>query len=172
MRRRLRKYSRQYSDGLIHLNKIRQSIQSWIGHAKHADTYALRSRILQSVAFQRAEADRNKKPPHPVVGASFEGFAMENILASAGDYESSFYRTGAGAEIDLVLRRGRRLVAFELKSSTVPRVTQGFWNALEDISPDEAYVVAPVKEIYPIKRGVLVTPLHDAIDKLDNDRQP
>jgi len=74
------------------------------------------------------------------------------------------------AEIDLVLRRGRRVVAFELKSSTVPKVTKGFWNALEDISPDEAYVVAPVKKIYPIKRGILVIPLHDAIAKLDTDQ--
>jgi predicted AAA+ superfamily ATPase len=106
---------------------------------------------------------------HPVLGASFEGFAMENILASARNYEPSFYRTGAGAEIDLVLRRGRRALAFELKSSTIPRVTKGFWNALEDISPDDAYVVAPVKEPYPIKHGVMVTPLHDVIVKLTSD---
>jgi predicted AAA+ superfamily ATPase len=106
---------------------------------------------------------------HPVVGASFEGFAMENILASAKGYEPSFYRTGAGAEIDLVLRRGRRVLAFELKSSTVPRVTKGFWNALEDVSPEDAYVVAPVKESYPIKNGVIVTTLHDTITRLNND---
>ena len=107
---------------------------------------------------------------HPVLGASFEGFAMENILASAKSFEPSFYRTGAGAEIDLVLRRGRRVLAFELKSSTVPSVTKGFWNALEDISPDDAYVVAPVKEAYPIKHGVKVTPLPEIIARLDRDR--
>ena len=106
---------------------------------------------------------------HPVVGASFEGFAMENILSSARGYEPFFYRTGAGAEIDLVLRRGRRVLGFELKSSTIPRVTKGFWSALEDISPDDAYVVAPGKESYPIKHGVTVTPLHDIIIRLNND---
>ena len=106
---------------------------------------------------------------HPVLGASFEGFAMENILASARSFEPSFYRTGAGAEIDLVLRRGRRVLAFELKSSTVPNVTKGFWSALEDISPDDAYVVAPVKEAYPIKHGVMVTPLLDVITGLNKD---
>ena len=105
---------------------------------------------------------------HPVVGASFEGYAMENILASASGYEASFYRTGAGAEIDLVLRRGRRVLAFELKSATVPRVSKGFWNALEDIEPDDAFVVAPVKEPYPLKNGVMVTPLHDIITRLIN----
>jgi predicted AAA+ superfamily ATPase len=103
---------------------------------------------------------------HPIRGASFEGFAMENILACANNYDPSFYRTGAGAEIDLILRRGRRTLAFELKSSTVPRVSKGFWNALDDISPDEAYVVAPVMESYPMKGGVMVIPLREMMAKL------
>ena len=90
------------------------------------------------------------------------------ILASANGYEPSFYRTGAGAEIDLVLRSGRAM-AFELKSSTVPKVPKGFWNALEDISPDEAYVVAPVERFYPLKHGVTVAPLIDIIAKLNKD---
>lgn len=103
---------------------------------------------------------------HPVFGASFEGFAMENILAVSERYECSFYRTSKGAEIDLVLRRGRRVLAFELKSSMTPTVTKGFWHALDDIAPDEAYVVAPVKEVYPMRGGVTVSPLIDITIKL------
>jgi predicted AAA+ superfamily ATPase len=103
---------------------------------------------------------------HPVFGASFEGFAMENILAVSESYECFFYRTGKGAEIDLVLRRGRRVLAFELKSSMTPTVTKGFWHALDDIDPDEAYVVAPVKEAYPMRGGVTVSPLIDITIKL------
>ena len=106
---------------------------------------------------------------HPIIGASFEGFAMENILAFARNYEPSFYRTSAGAEIDLVLRRGRRTLAFELKSSSVPRVSKGFWNALEDIAPDNAYVVAPVNESYPLKGDVMVSPLQEIIAKLQSE---
>ena len=106
---------------------------------------------------------------HPIIGASFEGFAMENILAYAKNYEPSFYRTSAGAEIDLILRRGRRTLAFELKSSSVPRVSKGFWNALEDIAPDNAYVVAPVKESYPIKGDVMVSPLQEIVAKLQRE---
>jgi predicted AAA+ superfamily ATPase len=106
---------------------------------------------------------------HPVIGSSFEGFAMENLLACAASYAPSFYRTGSGAEIDLLLRKGRRVLAFELKSSTIPRVTKGFWNALEDISPDETYIVAPVKEAYPIKYGVMVTTLQEIMAKLSSD---
>jgi hypothetical protein len=59
-------------------------------------------------------------------------------------------------------------MAFELKSATVPRVTKEFWNALEDIAPDDAFVVAPVKKASPLKRGVMVTPLHDIITRLIN----
>ena len=106
---------------------------------------------------------------HPMIGASYEGFALENILAFADGYESTFYRTGAGAEIDLVLRKGIRTLAFEFKSSTVPKVSKGFWNALDDISPDEAYVVAPVKEPYPIKGSVMVYPLSEIIKKFEKD---
>jgi predicted AAA+ superfamily ATPase len=106
---------------------------------------------------------------HPILGASFEGFSMENILAFANDYEPSFYRTSAGAEIDLILRKGRRTLAFELKSSTVPRISKGFWNSLEDISPDKAYVVAPVEESYPIKGGVMVSPLQEIIAMLQEE---
>ena len=133
---------------------------------KSPKIYIRDSGILHALLDIRAHDDLLS---HPVVGASFEGFAMENILASSRGYEPSFYRTGAGAEIDLVLRRGRRVMALELKSSTTPRVTKGFWNALEDISPDDTYVVAPVKESYPIKHGVMVTPLHDIIARLNND---
>jgi len=106
---------------------------------------------------------------HPILGPSFEGFAMENILAYAKNYEPSFYRTSAGAEIDLILRRGRRTLAFELKSATVPRVSKGFWSALDDISPDEAYVVAPIKESYPMKGDVMVSPLQEILAKLQEE---
>jgi hypothetical protein len=56
-----------------------------------------------------------------------------------------------------------------LKSSSVPRVSKGFWNALEDIAPDEAYVVAPVKESYPMKGDVMVSPLQAIIAKLQEE---
>ena len=103
---------------------------------------------------------------HPVVGTSFEGFAMENILAYAQDWTPSFYRTSAGAELDLILRRGNQTLAFELKSSTTPRVSRGFWSALQDLVPDETHVVAPVDERYPLRDGVMVTPLDEVLGRI------
>jgi retron-type reverse transcriptase len=56
MRRRMRRYSQEFRDGEVSLAQVRQCIQSWIGHACHADSYRLRGRVLTGVAFQRGEA--------------------------------------------------------------------------------------------------------------------
>ena len=96
---------------------------------------------------------------HPVFGASWESLVLENIIAGYPDWEPFFYRTAAGAEIDLLLVRGQRRVAIECKASTAPTVSRGFWNALKDLEPDETWVVAPVKESYPLADNVWVRPL-------------
>lgn len=100
---------------------------------------------------------------HPIRGASFEGLAIENILSSLPGWRGSFYRTHAGAEIDLVLRRGRRTVAVELKAAAVPKVSRGFWSAVETLQPDAAHLVAPVPDAYPLREGVDVLPLNQLI---------
>ncbi|MBU4388549.1 MAG: ATP-binding protein, partial [Proteobacteria bacterium] len=89
---------------------------------------------------------------HPVYGASWEGFAMENILSQLPGWQAAFFRTSAGAEIDLVLTKGRKKIACEFKASTAPQVTRGFWNALDDLKISEAWIIGPVKEAYPIKK--------------------
>ncbi|MBI1321605.1 AAA family ATPase [bacterium] len=90
---------------------------------------------------------------HPVAGPSWEGFVIENILAAAPEgAQASFYRTSAGAEIDLVLdlggRRGRWAV--EIKKSLTAKPTRGFWNAVEDLRPERAFVVHSGSERYPL----------------------
>ena len=72
-----------------------------------------------------------------------------------------FYRTAAGAEIDLVLTRGTKRIAVECKASAAPRVSRGFWNGLEDLEIEKAWVIAPVKESYPIAENVVVSPLEN-----------
>lgn len=96
---------------------------------------------------------------HPVYGASWEGFVLENIIDALPGWQPFFYRSVAGAEIDLVLERGRQRLAMEIKASTSPKVSRGFWNSLADLSIETAYVVAPVDSPYPLKDGVQVMPL-------------
>jgi predicted AAA+ superfamily ATPase len=97
---------------------------------------------------------------NPVYGASWEGFVIENTLAGLMQWRPYFYRSASGAEIDLILERGQRRVAIEIKASTSPEVKRGFWNALEDLRIDTAMIVSPVDEAYPYKNGVQVIPLN------------
>ncbi|MFL6200175.1 MAG: ATP-binding protein [Thermoanaerobaculia bacterium] len=103
---------------------------------------------------------------HPVCGASWEGLVIENVIAALPGWQPGFYRTAAGAELDLVLERGRRRIAVECKASMAPTVSRGFWSALEDLGIDEAWVVAPVAEPYPLRKGVTVVPLRALLDHL------
>jgi predicted AAA+ superfamily ATPase len=103
---------------------------------------------------------------HPVFGHSWEGAVIENVLAEMPGWRGSFYRTAAGAEIDLVLEKGGRRIAIECKASVAPAPTQGFWNALEDIGAKEAWIVAPIEGSYPLKRGVTVASLASCVEAL------
>ncbi|MDP1652019.1 MAG: ATP-binding protein [Rhodocyclaceae bacterium] len=94
---------------------------------------------------------------HPIAGMSWEGFVIEQILAATPPLATSgFYRTAAGAELDLVVEQGARRIGFEIKLSSAPTVTRGFWNACEDLGLTRAYVVAPVLEPYPLAANVEV----------------
>ena len=96
--------------------------------------------------------DFNALAGHPVVGASWEGFVIENLLAAAPERTSaSFYRTSAGAEIDLVLQLpGSELWAIEIKQGRVPRLDRGFHNAHADLKPDRTFVVHSGHERFPV----------------------
>jgi hypothetical protein len=98
---------------------------------------------------------------HPVFGSSWEGFVLENLISAYPKHSPSFYRTSSGVEIDLILERGTKRIAFECKASKSPVLSKGFYQALQDLSIDNAYVISPVDEQYPLKKNVSVAPLHD-----------
>ncbi|ASY71971.1 putative AAA+ superfamily ATPase [Sinorhizobium fredii] len=101
---------------------------------------------------------------HPVAGASWEGFVIET-LAAAAPYGShlNFYRTAAGAEIDLLIKPpGARPWAIEIKRSLAPKVEKGFYLACEAIDPDKRLVVYPGSEIFPLRDGIEAMPLSAA----------
>ena len=94
---------------------------------------------------------------HPIAGASWEGFAIENIIAANDRWKPSYLRTSNGAEIDMMLERAGRRHLFECKLSKVPKPSRGFFELVKEIQPDSAWVVAPVDEPYGIKKGVTVS---------------
>lgn len=94
---------------------------------------------------------------HPVAGASWEGFVIEQLLAAAPQAEASFYRTAHGAEADLVLnlRHGETWV-IEIKRSSAPTVSKGFHLAAADVGATRKLLVAPVGASYPMRDGLEV----------------
>lgn len=98
---------------------------------------------------------------HPAVGASWEGFALENLITTAGPQATAhFYRTSAGAEIDLLLHwPGGECWAIEVKRSLAPKVERGFHSACEDVQPTRKFVVYPGTEAFALGHGIEAAPL-------------
>ena len=101
---------------------------------------------------------------HPVFGSSWEGFGVEMLLSGLPDWQGYFYRASTGSEVDLLLMKGRKVIAVEFKSSRAPSVTRGFWNALDTLNVTEAAIVAPVEEPYSIKKNVTVCGILDLVN--------
>jgi predicted AAA+ superfamily ATPase len=93
---------------------------------------------------------------HPVVGSSWEGFVMENLVAAAPMRSVPlFYRTATGAEIDLLLEvPGHGLWAIEIKRGLTARPEKGFFMACEDVKPNKRFVVNSGTERYPVAEHV------------------
>jgi len=94
---------------------------------------------------------------HPVVGSSWEGFVIENLMTAAPPRTAaSFYRTAAGAEMDLVLELPGRhgLWAIEIKSGQAAEPRRGFHNARADLKPARTFIVHAGDDRYPIAKGV------------------
>ncbi len=101
--------------------------------------------------------DYNGLCGHPVVGASWEGFVIESLLALVPDRTlASYYRTSAGAEVDLVLELPgmSETWAVEIKRSLAVKLSKGFYHACEDIQPDKSFVVYSGEERYPVADGL------------------
>lgn len=104
---------------------------------------------------------------HPVLGTSWEALCIENITNVFYKWEAFFYRTSAGAEIDLLLIKSGRKVAIEFKTSKSPNVSRGFWNAIQDLNIDKAYIIAPIDSPYPYRKNVWIYPLTDFLKLSD-----
>ena len=94
---------------------------------------------------------------HPVAGASWEGFVIEQLINAAPHAQTSFYRTSHGAEVDLVLEfRSGQTWVIEIKRSSAPTVSKGFYLAATDVGASRKVLVAPVDQPFPMKDGVEV----------------
>jgi predicted AAA+ superfamily ATPase len=107
--------------------------------------------------------DREALLGHPVAGGSWEGFVIENLLRVAPERTvASFYRTAAGAEVDLVIELpGGERWAIEVKRGLSPKLEKGFHHARADLKPARSFIVYSGNERYPRAAGVDAIPLPD-----------
>lgn len=156
------KTAASYIDLLTDLLLVRK-LPAWhanIGKrlVKSPKSYVRDSGIVHALLAIR---DEDMLFAHPVIGASWEGFVVENLLTVAPeDIQGYFYRTSAGGEIDLLLYfPDGRLWAIEIKRSLTPKPRRGFHSACKDLGPDRRFVVYPGDETYHIDKDTLAIPL-------------
>lgn len=120
---------------------------------KSPKTYIRDSGIVHSLL---AIPDYNALAGHPILGQSWEGFVIENIaIAAPEDTRLYFYRTAAGAEIDLVMELpSGQLWAVEIKYGLAPSLGRGFHNARTDLKPARSFVVYSGQDHYPLGEGI------------------
>ncbi len=107
---------------------------------------------------------------HPVVGGSWEGYVLENIMSVAPSHVNPyFYRTVGGAEIDLVLEwSSKERWAIEIKRSSAPSLAKGFHIACQDIKPSKKLVVYGGQDTFSMGEGITAISLHDLMQEISD----
>lgn len=111
---------------------------------------------------------------HMVLGSSWEGFVIENLLQCApANVQGYFYRTSGGAEVDLLLVwPGGDIWAIEVKRSLTPKVERGFHAACDDLLPVRKLLIYPGQEAFPLGHDVTATPLASLCHELASTTRP
>ena len=91
---------------------------------------------------------------------------LENVIVNKPDWNYYFYRTATGDELDLILEKGNQRIAIECKASTAPKLTKGFWRAIEVVKPEQTFVIIPTQVLYEIAPNVTVCGLSEFINTI------
>ncbi|MBI4701884.1 MAG: ATP-binding protein [Deltaproteobacteria bacterium] len=160
---------RHYVDVLTDLYMVRQ-LPAWSGNStkrlvKSPKLYVRDSGLLHRLANI---PDLETLLGHPLCGGSWEGLAVESILARMPDtWSASYYRTGAQAEIDLVLEPpGGQSIAIEIKRTLSPKVSRGFLSGCEDLGAKERYYAIPEGGPFPLGHDIEACGLVALLDQL------
>ncbi len=156
---------RRYLDLLAGVYMVRQ-LPAWFENlakrqVKSPKVYVRDSGLLHALLGVRSRRDLEN---HPKVGASWEGYAIEEILKFLRPDDAYFWATHAGAELDLLLfKRGRR-IGVECKRSDAPTLTPSMRTAMQDLRLDELHVVYPGTQRYTLASRIDVVPLAEFVN--------
>jgi len=159
---------RRYLDLLCSTFMVRQ-LPAWHENIKKRQVKAPKIYIRDSGIFHTLLGVDNPDALqfHPKIGPSWEGFAIEMIIRKyGGDPGQCYFWSAYGrAELDLIIFSGSRRMGFEIKHTDSPRITRSLQMAREDLKIDEAFVVYPGKERFPLERAIEAVGLETLIDE-------
>jgi len=152
--------TRRYLDLLTHTFMIRQ-LQPWhenLGkrQVKAPKIYFRDSGLFHTLSHIKSESDLLT---HPKIGASWEGYAIEEVLRHYQPDQEYFWATHNGAEIDLLLFKDGKRIGIECKRRDAPKLTASMKIAMEDLKLDELHVIYPGRKAYPLGESIQVIPL-------------
>ncbi len=155
---------RDYLDALTDALMIRQ-LQPWFANISKRQVKAPKVYLRDSGLLHRllGLTTMDELLSHPKVGASWEGFVLEQLLMLLEPREAWFWATHEGAEIDLITTINSQRVAFEVKRTDQPRMTPSIRSALRDLELDHAYVVHAGNERFTIAERVTAVPAADLL---------
>ena len=163
---------RNYLDVLSDLYMVRQ-LPPWSGNTKKRLVKSPKVYIRDSGLLHRLLSipSYDDLLGHPVLGHSWEGFVIENILGNLPDtWRASYYRTAGQTEIDLILEKGTRQVwAIEIKRTAAPKTQAGFHRACEDIKATQKFIIYAGKERFPMANETEAIGLVEFLKVLAND---
>lgn len=152
--------ARRYLDLLTDAMMVRQ-LQPWHANLTKRQVKSPKVYVRDSGLLHQLLGIESEKAllSHPKCGASWEGFAIEQALASEPHDEAYFWATHQGAEIDLILRRGDALYGIECKRADAPRMTPSMRIALEDLGLKHIAILHPGSRRYALSEAVEAIPL-------------
>lgn len=155
---------RRYLDLLTGVFMVRR-LQPWFENlgkrqVKAPKVYVRDSGLLHSFL---GIANQHDLEHHPKVGASWEGYAVEEVLKALQPDEAYYWATYNGAEIDLVLFKNGRRIGVECKRADAPTITKSMHIALENLKLDSLMIVYPGERRYTLTKGVEVVPLAELV---------
>jgi predicted AAA+ superfamily ATPase len=161
--------ARRYVDILSGTYVVRQ-LPPWFENLKKRQVRSPKVYIRDSGLLHAllGIADQPGLQSHPKLGASWEGFCVEQLLAVCGDREAYFWGTHGGAELDLLLRHAGRRIGVEFKFSDQPSTTKSMRVALEDLALDHLYVVHPGEHTFALDASMTAITLPGLIDVLQS----
>ena len=142
-----------------------RTLQPWHTNVKKRIVKSPKLYIKDSGIFHALQSinTSDRLLSHPKLGASWEGFALEQIILflNTPDYEVFFWRTHAGAELDLLIQKNGKFWGLEIKYTDAPRMTKSIHSALKDLSLAHHWIVYPGKDKYPLDKRVTALPLRN-----------